>query len=257
MAMMVRPKKALGQHFLWDKNIARKIVEHFRDAPTADILEVGPGRGVLTGFLQEIFGNHLYAVEIDRESVNYLLDAYPGLGPHLIRQDFLKLNLGDYFTQPVSIIGNFPYNISSQIFFKVLENRDKVPFLTGMVQKEVADRIASPPGSKEYGKLSVLLQAFYQIRILFSVGPQSFTPPPKVKSAVIQLQRNERQQLECDEDLFFRIVKESFNQRRKILANSLKRFLLNLELQDERFRKRPEQLDVKDFVEITGKLSQG
>ncbi len=256
MAIMVRPKKALGQHFLWDKNIARKIVEHFRDAPTADILEVGPGRGVLTGLLKEYFGDHLYAVEVDQESINYLVSVYPGLASHLIRQDFLKLNLENYFTLPISLIGNFPYNISSQIFFKVLENRNKVPFLIGMVQKEVADRIASPPGSKEYGKLSVLLQAFYQIKILFSVGPQSFTPPPKVKSAVIQLYRNKKQHLECDEDLFFRIVKESFNQRRKILSNSLKSFLLNLEVKDERLKRRPEQLAVNDFVEITGKLSQ-
>lgn len=255
--MMVPPKKALGQHYLWDKNIARKIVESFKEAPTSTVLEVGPGRGVLTGFLQENFGKHLYAVEIDRESVDYLMSTYPELKARIILQDFLKIRLEDYFKPPVSIIGNFPYNISSQIFFKVLENRQKVPFLVGMVQKEVADRIASPAGSKNYGKLSVLLQAFYDIRILFTVGPHSFTPPPKVRSSVIRLKRNQTTRLECDEELFFQVVKESFNQRRKIIGNSLKGFLLNLDVKDERFRKRPEQLEVKDFVEITGKLSQG
>ena len=257
MAMMVRPKKALGQHFLWDKNIARKIVEHFRDAPTANVLEVGPGTGIITGYLKEYFGNHLYAVEVDKEWVNYLLGVYPGLGSHLIHKDFLKLNLEDYFTQPISLIGNFPYNISSQIFFKVLENRNKVPFLIGMVQKEVAERIASLPGSKNYGKLSVLLQAYYEIKILFPVGPHSFNPPPKVKSSVIRLKRYDSWKLYCDEDLFFRVVKQSFNQRRKVISNSLKSFLLNLNIEDERLRKRPEQLNVKDFVELTRKLSQG
>ena len=255
--MTVRPKKGLGQHFLHDKNIARKIVDAFKEAPTSAVLEVGPGKGVLTGLLLEYFGDYLYAVEIDQESVDYLLTIYPELGSRLVRQDFLKMDWKSYFTQPMSIIGNFPYNISSQIFFRILENRNIIPFVVGMLQKEVAERIASPPGTKNYGKLSVLLQAFYDIRILFPVSPHAFTPPPKVRSAVIRLKRNNIDKLSCDEDLFFRVVKESFNQRRKILGNSLKPFLLNLDVKDERFRKRPEQLDVKDFVEITGKLSQG
>ena len=255
--MSVRPKKNLGQHFLWDKNIARKIVEAFRkETVTSIVLELGPGKGVLTDLLLEHFGDQLYAVEIDRESVDYLLKVHPELGERLIRQDFLKMNLREYFTPPVSLIGNFPYNISSQILFKVLEHRNNIPLIMGMLQKEVADRIVAPPGSKTYGKLSVLLQAFYSTNILFPVSSQSFTPPPKVRSAVIRLKRNETRRLECDEDLFFRVVKESFNQRRKILGNSLKPFLLNLSVNDERFRKRPEQLDVKDFVEITRKLSQ-
>ncbi|MGM0530729.1 MAG: 16S rRNA (adenine(1518)-N(6)/adenine(1519)-N(6))-dimethyltransferase RsmA [Bacteroidota bacterium] len=256
--MSIKPKKNLGQHFLWDKNIARKIVEIFREeASTSIVLEVGPGKGVLTDFLLEYFGDQLYAVEIDQESVDYLLKIYSELGDRLIRQDFLKMNLKDYFTQPISLIGNFPYNISSQILFKVLEHRNSIPFVIGMLQKEVADRIVSSPGSKIYGKLSVLLQAFYNIKILFPVSSHSFTPPPKVKSAVIRLKRNETWRLACNEEMFFRVVKESFNQRRKILGNSLKPFLLNLDVKDERFRKRPEQLDVKDFVEITEKLSQG
>lgn len=256
--MSIKPKKNLGQHFLWDKNIARKIVEIFREeASKSIVLEVGPGKGVLTDFLLEYFGDQLYAVEIDQESVDYLLKIYSELGDRLIRQDFLKMNLKDYFTQPISLIGNFPYNISSQILFKVLEHRNSIPFVIGMLQKEVADRIVSSPGSKIYGKLSVLLQAFYNIKILFPVSSHSFTPPPKVKSAVIRLKRNETWRLACNEEMFFRVVKESFNQRRKILGNSLKPFLLNLDVKDERFRKRPEQLDVKDFVEITEKLSQG
>lgn len=255
--MSIEPKKNLGQNFLWDKNIARKIVEAFSQAPTSDVLEVGPGRGILTGYLLEYFGKYLYTVEIDKESAEYLLEAYPGLEDHLIFQDFLKLDFDKYFSNPFSVIGNFPYNISSQIFFRILENRNSIPFVVGMLQKEVADRLASHTGTKSYGKLSVLLQAYYDIKVLFSVGPQSFTPSPRVRSAVVQLKRNNIRQLNCDEDMFFRVVKQSFNQRRKIISNSLKSFLLNLEINDERLKKRPEQLSVEDFVEITEKLSQG
>ncbi len=254
---MVRPKKNLGQHFLWDKNIAQKMVKSFKDAPTTIVLELGPGKGVLTNYLTDYFGKHFYAVEIDKESIDYLLNTYPELSDHLIQHDFLQMDLGTWFTEPVSIIGNFPYNISSQIFFKILTYRQTLPFILGMVQKEVAERIVSGPGSKVYGKLSVMLQAFYRIRILFRVGPQSFVPPPKVKSAVIQLERNERKRLDCNEELFFQIVKQSFNQRRKILANSLKSFLLNLKVDDERFKKRPEALGVEDFIEVTNLLAEG
>jgi len=255
--MSVRPKKHLGQHFLWDKNIARKIVESFREAPTQHILEVGPGKGILTQYLLEHFGNRLYAVELDQESGRYLLEEYPELQDYLIQQDFLAMDFSRYFTGSFSVIGNFPYNISSQIFFRLLEYRNSIPFLVGMVQKEVAERIASPPGSKKYGKLSVLLQAYYEVKVLFQVGPGSFQPPPRVNSSVVRLRRNETRKLECDEKVFFQVVKQSFNQRRKIIRNSLKSFLLNLNVEDERFDKRPEQLGVQDFVEITGKLTSG
>ena len=249
--MTVRPKKHLGQHFLWDKNIAQKIVDSFKPAPSDRVLEIGPGKGILTSYLLEYFDDRLYAVEIDKESASYLLKEYPELEKYLIEKDFLKLDLDAYFKRDVSIIGNFPYNISSQIFFKILENRNKVPFVVGMVQKEVADRLVASPGTKTYGILSVLLQAYYEIDIIFQVGPKSFSPPPKVNSAVIRFKRNEVQSLVCDEKMFFSIVKQSFNQRRKIIRNSLKSFLLNLNAKDERFQKRPEQLSVHDFVELT------
>ena len=252
--MSVRPKKHLGQHFLWDKNIARKIVDAFRDAPSEQVLEVGPGKGVLTQYLLEHFGERLYAVEIDKESGKYLLEEYPELKDYLIQEDFLNMDFSAWFSASFDVIGNFPYNISSQIFFRLLEYRERIPFLVGMVQKEVAERIAAPPGSKTYGKLSVLLQAYYEVKLLFHVGPQSFTPPPRVTSSVIRLRRNQTRKLDCDEKLFFQVVKQSFNQRRKILRNSLKSFLVNLDIEDERFGKRPEQLSVKDFVEITDKL---
>jgi len=255
--MSVRPKKHLGQHFLWDKNIARKIVEAFRAAPTQQVLEVGPGKGILTQYLLEHYGRRLYAVELDRESGRYLLEEYPELKDYLVQQDFLTMDFSRYFTGSFSVIGNFPYNISSQIFFRLLEYRNTIPFLVGMVQKEVAERIASPPGSKKYGKLSVLLQAYYEVQVLFHVGPGSFQPPPRVQSSVIRLQRNDTHELACDEKIFSRVVKQSFNQRRKIMRNSLKSFLLNLNIEDERLNKRPEQLSVKDFVEITGKLTSG
>lgn len=255
--MSVRPKKHLGQHFLWDKNIAGKIVESFKDAPSEKVLEVGPGKGVLTRYLLEQFGEKLYAVEIDEESARYLLEEYPQLKDYLIREDFLSMDISRYLEGTFDVIGNFPYNITSQIFFRLLEYRERIHLLVGMVQKEVADRIASKAGSRTYGKLSVLLQAFYRVKVLFQVGPQSFVPPPKVNSAVVRLERNDTRQLGCDEKLFFQVVKQSFNQRRKILRNSLKSFLLNLNVGDERFRKRPEQLTVEDFVEITGIIEGG
>jgi len=241
---------------LWDKNIAQKIVAAFKDAPTDKVLEVGPGKGVLTQYLLPYFGKNLFAVEIDKESTKYLLKEYPELKDYLIEEDFLKMDFRSYIDQSFSIIGNFPYNISSQIFFKILENKHQVLFVTGMVQKEVADRIAAKPGSKTYGILSVFLQAYFEVKILFKVGPGSFQPPPKVNSAVIELKRNNVEKLECDEKLFFQIVKQSFNQRRKIIKNSLKSFLLNLEDEDYRFEKRPEQLSVQDFVVLANMIKR-
>lgn len=247
---MVKAKKHLGQHFLTDKNIAQKIVDSLL-FPELPVLEIGPGTGVLTQFLKPIYNNQLYLIEIDSESVDYLHDKYPELINRTYQADFLRVNLLDLFTEKFTIIGNFPYNISSQIFFKVLEYRDMIPCVVGMIQKEVAVRLASPPGSKEYGILSVLLQAFYQLEYLFTVSEHVFNPPPKVKSAVIRLTRNTRNHLECNEKMFFSVVKTSFNQRRKTIRNSLKSKFLNLATENEIFNLRPEQLSVDQFVFLT------
>lgn len=248
---MVKAKKHLGQHFLTDKNIAQKIVDAMpsNDLP---ILEIGPGTGVLTQFLLPKYESLLHLVEIDQESVEYLHEHYPDLKLRIYQADFLKMNLTSIFPAQFNIIGNFPYNISSQIFFKVLDHRDQIPFVVGMIQKEVAVRLASPPGSKEYGILSVLLQAFYKLEYLFTVSEQVFNPPPKVKSAVVRLSRNNREKLDCDEKLFFSVVKTSFNQRRKTIRNSLKSKFLNLATENEIFNLRPEQLSVDQFVFLTG-----
>ncbi len=248
--MSVRPKKQLGQHFLRDNNIAHKIVDSLQNKQVGAILEVGPGMGVLTQFLvnQPI---PFYAVEVDRESVEYLNHVYPQLGDHLLSKDFLRLNLAENFPAPLAVVGNFPYNISSQIFFHVLDFKDMVPEVVGMVQKEVAERMAEKPGSKTYGILSVLLQCYYNIEYLFTVNEQVFDPPPKVKSAVIRLTRNSVDKLECDEKLFVRVVKSTFNQRRKTIRNSI-RAAYGGELPDNRFLLlRPERLSVADFVELT------
>jgi len=247
----VRAKKHLGQHFLTDKNIAKNIADSFIGEIDGYVLEIGPGMGVLTEHLLKKYTDKLYVVEIDRDSVAYLKDNYFDLTKNIIEGDFLKLDLQKYFTENIYIIGNFPYNISSQILFKAIENRDKVPQLVGMFQKEVAERIASNPGTKAYGILSVLLQTFYTVDYLFTVHEHVFSPPPKVKSAVIRIKRNNRDKLSCDEKLFFKIVKTSFNQRRKTLSNSLKPILLNLKSQDDIFKKRPEQLSVEQFIELT------
>lgn len=249
--MSVRPKKSLGQHFLKDANIARKIVETIHDTKQKTVLEIGPGTGVLTKQLIQKEDIDLYAIEVDTESYDYLLASFPTLSDHLIHRDFLKFDLKEVFKQPLTIIGNFPYNISSQIFFKVLEHRNLVLDVVCMIQKEVADRIKSKHGNKTYGILSVFLQAFYDIDYLFTVGPKVFNPPPKVNSAVIHLKRNERKDLDCNEELFFRIVKLGFNQRRKTLRNSLKSILVNLPTDHEIFGKRPEQLSVEDFIFLT------
>ena len=219
--MEVRAKKSLGQHFLTDQGVARSIVDALT-APAGDVLEVGPGMGVLTRYLLERPDVDLRLVEIDGESVDYLLTHFPGMQGRLIQADFLRLPLEKFFGDKFLIIGNFPYNISSQIFFKVLDYKDKVPEVVCMIQKEVAERIAEKPGSKTYGILSVLLQAWYDIEYLFTVGSGAFAPPPKVQSAVIRLRRNSRTDLGCDEALFKAVVKTAFGQRRKTLRNSLR-----------------------------------
>ncbi len=248
----VKAKKHLGQHFLNDENIAARIVDGLI-SNTPNVLEIGPGMGVLTKYLIQNKDIDLRVIEIDTESVDYLNKMYTELHGKIISGDFLKMDLTTLGTEPFSIIGNFPYNISSQIFFKVLENRDKIPQVVGMLQKEVAERLAAPPGNKVYGILSVLLQAFYTVEYLFTVPEHVFTPPPKVKSGVIRLLRNETTQLPCDEKLFFRIIKASFNQRRKTISNSLKVIPFNREsIADlELFSKRPEQLSVEQFIELT------
>ena len=251
----VRAKKALGQHFLTDLNIARKIAMSLSGA-TADnpdkVLEVGCGMGVLTQFLLKRNDIVTYGAEIDSESVEYLHAHYPQFSERLSEGDFLKMDLRATYGERLKIIGNFPYNISSQIFYKVLENRDIVPECVGMIQKEVAVRLAEPPGSKEYGILSVLLQAWYDIEYLFTVGEKVFNPPPKVKSAVIRLTRNNVKSLKCDETLFIKVVKASFGQRRKMLRNSLKAVFGNFGGKEHPFfTMRAEQLSVADFVELT------
>ena len=246
----VRPKKNLGQHFLNDHNIARKIVAGLDLSLGKNILEIGPGTGVLSRYLLEIPDVDFKLIEIDGESVVFLRDTY-GLTPEkLIQGDFLELDIEKIFQQPFSVIGNLPYNISSQIFFRVLEHRNQIPQVVCMIQKEVAERIAAPPGSKTYGILSVLLQAFYDVQYLFTVHENVFTPPPKVKSAVIRFVRNSRQSLDCDEKLFFSVVKTAFNQRRKTLRNSLSSLFPKEKMTDKFFDKRPEQLSVEEFVTI-------
>ncbi len=250
----VKAKKHLGQHFLADTNIARKIVEALQlpDGVT-EVLEIGPGMGVLTGTLLENTNYRTSVVEIDRDSVAYLQKHFPAVADRIHSQDFLKMDLGKlYNQQPMSIIGNFPYNISSQIYFQVLAHRQQVREVVGMIQKEVADRLAEGPGSKTYGILSVLLQAFYTIEYLFTVPPHVFNPPPKVQSAVIRLTRNTTEHLDCDEKLFFKVVKQAFATRRKTLRNALKPFGMPPEATtDPIFDKRAEQLSVADFVGLT------
>jgi 16S rRNA (adenine1518-N6/adenine1519-N6)-dimethyltransferase len=250
----VNPKKNLGQHFLKDENIARKIVDSLQTNTNA--LEIGPGMGVLTKYLIPKC-EQLKLIEIDHESVEYLSETYPDIQANIIQANFLKVNSAELFDQEFSVIGNFPYNISSQIFFRVIENRALIPEVVGMIQKEVAERLVSPPGNKTYGILSVILGAFYNMEILFTVNENVFTPPPKVKSAVIRLSRKENYTLDCDEKLFFNVIKTGFNQRRKTLRNSLKSIWTNKLDADNYpiFKKRPEQLGVEEFVALTKILS--
>ena len=252
MRSPVKPKKFLGQHFLKDLNIARRIADTVKDYGEMPILEIGPGTGVLTQFLLSA-GHDLTVVEIDRESVAYLRAHFPALDGRILEEDFLKLPLDRIFPDRFCVIGNYPYNISSQIFFKVLDYKDRIPCCSGMIQKEVAERMASGPGNKDYGILSVLMQAWYDIEYLFTVSEQVFDPPPKVKSAVIRMTRNHVTDLGCSERLFKQVVKTSFNQRRKTLRNSLKP-LLGKDcplLENELFDKRPEQLSVEQFIALT------
>ncbi len=251
----VRAKKALGQHFLTDQRIAKAIVDALGEG-ARDVLEVGPGMGVLTQYLLERPDIDLKMVEVDGESVQYLMRHFPGLEGKLLEADYLKLNIRKIFPGPYRVIGNFPYNISSQIFFKILEDKDLVPEVVCMIQKEVADRIAEPPGTKTYGILSVLLQAWYDIEYVLSVGPGAFNPPPKVNSAVIRLRRNSRTELGCDEALFKQVVKTAFNQRRKTLRNALKPLIKEgTDTSDPIFDLRAEKLGVEDFVRLAGLLT--
>ena len=253
--MSVRPKKHLGQHFLTDLNIAQNIAGALTGVDYQDVLEVGPGMGVLTQYLLQT-KHTIHAIEVDNESVDYLNTNFPKLEPNLIFGDFLKCNLAKDFPSPLAIIGNFPYNISSQILFKTIENRIQIPEFVGMFQKEVAERICEPPGSKAYGILSVLTQSFYDTEYLFNVNRFVFDPPPKVASAVLRLRRKETIDLNCDERLYFRVVKTAFQQRRKTLRNSLKIFSLPTNLKEDTiFGQRPEQLGVSDFVRITNLIA--
>lgn len=256
MITQVRAKKSLGQHFLKDEGIARRIADSLELSERTPVLEIGPGMGVLTKYLINNSNADFTVVEIDKESVAYLNEHYPEL--RVIDGDFLKMRLDQVYPDGLCVIGNFPYNISSQIFFKVLEYRDLVPQVVGMIQKEVAERLAEPPGSRTYGILSVLLQAYYDIEYLFTVDENVFAPPPKVKSAVIRLKRNSRKSLDCDEKLFFTVVKTAFNQRRKQLRNSLKPLLPKKddEAEPKILDYRPEQLGLEDFVELTNYVAR-
>jgi 16S rRNA (adenine1518-N6/adenine1519-N6)-dimethyltransferase len=246
----VYPKKNLGQHFLKDATIARKIADSLTGSGYKSVLEIGPGMGILTGYLLERKFDDFRVIEIDNESVHYLKATFSEL-KDIITGDFLSLDIDQLFPEKMAIIGNFPYNISTQIFFKVLKHREKVVEIGGMLQKEVAERICAGPGSKTYGILSVLLQAFYKTEYLFTVSEHVFAPPPKVKSGVIRLIRNDVKNLDCDEILFFRVVKACFNQRRKTLRNSV-RAAFELTSDDyPEFGLRPEQLSVGQFVRLT------
>ncbi len=259
LTRMVRPKKFLGQHFLKDQNIASKIVEALV-LPDLEhrVIEIGPGTGVLTQLLAKNKKIDLWLIEIDRESVAYLKSNMPQLRDKIIEGDFLNVDLNKILHSEASVIGNFPYNISSQILFKVLEYRHRVTQVVCMLQKEVAERIASPHGSKVYGILSVLLQAYYDIELLFKVPPGVFFPPPKVMSAVIRLKRNQRDKLSCDENLFLKVVKQGFQNRRKTLRNALKPLNLPATVSVlPIFDKRAEQLSVEDFISLTSLIESG
>ena len=254
---LVKPKKALGQHFLKDLQIAQRIADTLADYKGTPVLEIGPGMGVLTQYLLDA-EHDLKVVELDRESVAYLEQNFPDLKGRIIAQDFLKLDLSQLYPGKFCVIGNYPYNISSQIFFKVLDYKEQIPCCSGMIQKEVAERLAAAPGSKTYGIISVLLQAWYDIEYLFTVSEQVFNPPPKVKSAVIRMTRNQRTDLGCDEKLFKQVVKTTFNQRRKTLRNSIKPILGKdcPLVQDSLFDKRPEQLSVQQFIDLTNQVEE-
>jgi 16S rRNA (adenine1518-N6/adenine1519-N6)-dimethyltransferase len=254
----VRPKKKFGQHFLIDLSVAERLAALVAKEPITQILEVGPGTGVLTQFLLKNTPSNLKVVEIDAESVTFLHQHFKDLGHHIIEADFLKLNLEQIFEGPFILVGNYPYNISTQIVFKILEHRDKIPFMAGMFQLEVAKRIVSKKDTKDYGILSVLTQAFFDVHLEFTVEPGAFNPPPKVRSAVITCRLKSNSNLGCNEALFFQVVKTGFGQRRKMLSNPLGRFNVPKELLlQNRFAKlRAENLTVEDFVELTNFIEQ-
>ena len=252
----MKAKKSFGQHFLKSETIAENIAKSLQLGHQYDkVLEVGPGRGMLTKYLLQL-PQELFAVEADKDMVLYLQKHYPMLSDHLISGNFLKVPLDRIFNhQPFALIGNFPYNISSQILFKMVEFRDYIPEMVGMFQKEVADRVVAPHGSKTYGVISVLIQAYYDGEYLFTVDKSEFTPPPKVQSAVIRMVRNDKKELNCDEKLFKRIVKQAFSQRRKMLRNTMKVFVKGTPLlEDPFFNKRPEQISVEEFIDLTRRV---
>ncbi len=251
--MKVKAKKHLGQHFLTDKNICEKIANQFRNHQACNkVLEIGPGMGALTEYLIKRGDLELHAMEIDAESIQYLRIHFPILENKIHSADFLRADLKKHMgDEPFSVVGNFPYNISTQILFKCLDYRDQIPEIMGMFQKEVAERVAEKPGSKTYGIMSVLLQAFYDIEYCFTVDEHVFSPPPKVKSGVIRCTRNQREVFPCDEKLFIRIVKMSFNQRRKTIRNSIKQLINGKEFEHPFLTLRPEVLSVEQFIELT------
>ncbi len=253
MSQQIRAKKHLGQHFLNDENIAKKIVDSLLEVNNgATVVEIGPGTGVLTKYLAADLKNNFWALDVDTDSVPYLKQHYPEIADNVLLEDFLKFDIKQIIKGKFNVVGNFPYNISTEILFKVLDNRNDVDCVVGMFQKEVAMRIAEKPGTKTYGITSVLLQAFYDIEYLFTVNENVFTPPPKVKSAVIRLRRNKRTKLSCDEELFTKVVKTTFNQRRKQIRNSI-RPIIHIDDADlpPVFQKRPEQLSVEEFIALT------
>lgn len=260
MTDFVRAKKKLGQHFLKNEDIAKRIVDALsRTSEYKYVLEVGPGMGVLTKYLIENTKYETHVIDIDTESIGYLKVNFPSLQKNIIEGDFLKLDFAKLFNNNTfAVIGNFPYNISTEILFKILDHKNQVPEVVGMFQKEVAERIAAKPRNKTYGITSVLLQAFYEIDYLFTVGENEFVPPPRVKSAVVRLRRNDVRQLDCDEKLFKQIVKAGFNQRRKTLRNSIRAFKLKAEFLDHKYlTQRAEELSVADFVALTNMVSAG
>jgi len=252
----VRAKKHLGQHFLNDKNAAQRIVEALTPSlGFKQVLEVGPGMGVLSDFLLQHEEYETFLIDVDDESIAYLDEKYPQVGKRLIHGDFLTLDFSAYFPDKMAVIGNFPYNISSQILFKILEERNKVVEMVGMFQKEVAERCVAKPGSKEYGILSVFLQAYYHVSYLFTVKAGAFNPPPKVLSGVMRMVRNDRESLDCDEKLFWRIVKAAFNQRRKTLRNALSGVIPKDQMSDNPlYELRAERLSVADFIQLTNEI---
>ncbi|QSE96984.1 16S rRNA (adenine(1518)-N(6)/adenine(1519)-N(6))-dimethyltransferase RsmA [Fulvivirga lutea] len=255
---MVKAKKHLGQHFLKDENIASRIVDSFSDVYVkGDVLEIGPGTGVLTKYLIKKYPEQLHLVDLDKESIDYLESNFPDLHGRIYFGDFLKQGIEFTSASDVNIIGNFPYNISSQIFFKILEHKDRVKCVVGMLQYEVAKRLASPPGNKDYGILSVLLQAYYNINYLFSVEAHVFDPPPKVRSGVISLVRNKNENLDCDEVLFKSVVKQGFQNRRKTLRNALKPLNLPPQVIElDILNRRAETLSVNEFVDLTKQIEK-